>query len=74
MLSRKKHAFLLSGSRAGRAKCDVLLTHDWGGAIGWALCNRHPHLVERLVVMNCPHPSAFLPVALGDYTQILKSW
>jgi epoxide hydrolase 4 len=32
--------------------------HDWGGAVAWAAAMRHPEVVERLVVLNAPHPLA----------------
>ncbi len=32
-------------------KC-TLVVHDWGGAIGMGWAVRHPHKVEKLVVMN----------------------
>ena len=38
----------------------ALVAHDWGGAAGWALGNRAPHLMERLVIINSPHPGLFL--------------
>ena len=34
--------------------------HDWGGTIAWLLAMHRPRRVERLVVMNAPHPAAFL--------------
>ncbi len=30
--------------------------HDWGGAVAYHLAARHPDRVERLAVVNCPHP------------------
>ena len=43
-------------SAAGRERA-VLAGHDWGGAIAWAAAHRHPNRVERLVVLNAPHPA-----------------
>jgi epoxide hydrolase 4 len=37
----------------------VLVSHDWGGAIGWALAIAKPEMVQRLVSINSPHPGAF---------------
>jgi len=37
----------------------VLVTHDWGSAVGWIAASRHPELVRGLVVMNGPHPDTF---------------
>lgn len=33
--------------------------HDWGGIIAWALAIRSPEVVDRLAVLNAPHPAAF---------------
>jgi epoxide hydrolase 4 len=37
----------------------VLVAHDWGGAVAWALAIRHPECVEKLVIVNSPHPAVF---------------
>ena len=42
----------------GRAA--ALVAHDWGGALAWNLAAQHPALVERLVIVNSPHPATFL--------------
>jgi epoxide hydrolase 4 len=34
----------------------LLLTHDWGGAIGWIFAHRYSTLIRHLVVVNCTHP------------------
>jgi pimeloyl-ACP methyl ester carboxylesterase len=34
--------------------------HDWGGALAWLLATHHPKRVQRLVVLNAPHPLRFL--------------
>jgi pimeloyl-ACP methyl ester carboxylesterase len=38
----------------------ALVAHDWGGALAWLLAAQHPALVERLVIVNAPHPATFL--------------
>lgn len=35
----------------------TLIGHDWGGFIAWFVAMRRPELLERLVVMNIPHPA-----------------
>lgn len=37
----------------------VVVAHDWGGAIAWHLAIRMPQRVERLIIVNSPHPYAF---------------
>ncbi|SMB90446.1 alpha/beta fold hydrolase [Deinococcus hopiensis] len=32
--------------------------HDWGGIIAWALAIRQPEVVDRLAILNAPHPGA----------------
>jgi pimeloyl-ACP methyl ester carboxylesterase len=40
---------------AGAAKARVV-GHDWGGVVGWWLGIRHPQRLERLALLNIPHP------------------
>ena len=37
----------------------TLVAHDWGGAIAWAVALLHPDRLERLVIVNAPHPAIF---------------
>jgi pimeloyl-ACP methyl ester carboxylesterase len=37
----------------------ILVAHDWGGAVAWAFAMVHPGMLERLVVINAPHPGVF---------------
>lgn len=47
--------------------------HDWGGLIGWRLAMEHPELLEKLIVLNAPHPAAFAR-ELRNPRQLLRSW
>ncbi|MDQ3928771.1 MAG: alpha/beta fold hydrolase, partial [Chloroflexota bacterium] len=38
--------------------------HDWGGVIAWQIGMDHPEWVDRLVVVNAPHPVAYRREAL----------
>lgn len=37
-----------------------LVGHDWGGGIAWSMAYTHPEQIEKLVILNCPHPQRFL--------------
>lgn len=34
----------------------VVVGHDWGGAAAWQLALSAPQFVERLIILNVPHP------------------
>jgi pimeloyl-ACP methyl ester carboxylesterase len=56
---------LLAGDAAAvlrDAGCEraTVVGHDWGGVIAWTLAARRPELVERLIVLNLPHPRGLL--------------
>ena len=37
----------------------ILVAHDWGGAVAWSFANRYPNCLERLIIINAPHPAVF---------------
>jgi len=37
----------------------VLVAHDWGGATAWAFAIAYPECIEKLVIINAPHPAIF---------------
>ncbi|WP_353227154.1 alpha/beta fold hydrolase [Novosphingobium sp.] len=51
----------------------TLIAHDWGGALAWFFAIRKIRPVERMVVMNLPHP-ACLNAALRHWPQRRRSW
>ncbi|MGJ3251170.1 MAG: alpha/beta fold hydrolase [Elainellaceae cyanobacterium] len=56
----------------GYERC-VLVGHDWGGAIAWNVAYAYPDLIDKLIVMNLPHPAKFSQGLLTPQ-QLLKSW
>lgn len=40
----------------GRDKA-IIVGHDWGGAISWQFTFYMPQMVERLIILNLPHPN-----------------
>ena len=55
----------------GYDRC-ILVGHDWGGAIAWNFAYAHPEMVERLIVLNLPHPAKFAE-GLRTPQQLLRS-
>ncbi len=51
----------------------VIIGHDWGGAVAWHTAMRHSAAVQRLIVLNCPHPAIFLR-RIWTPRQLLRSW
>jgi epoxide hydrolase 4 len=47
----------------------VLVAHDWGGALAWVFAIVYPHYLEKLVILNGPHPTIFRRLLSSDPDQ-----
>ncbi len=52
----------------------ILVAHDWGGGVAWALAAQHPKLLQKLVILNMPHLAVMKKHLRTNIKQILKSW
>jgi epoxide hydrolase 4 len=48
--------------------------HDWGGVIAWTLGMYAPARVERLAILNAPHPGVYMRELHRNPAQRLRSW
>jgi len=37
----------------------IMVAHDWGGAVAWSAALRQPEMLEKLIIINSPHPAVF---------------
>lgn len=72
---RAKHlvADLVALIEALGAPLELLVAHDWGGAVAWNLAAQHPRLLRRLLIVNAPHPATFLRELRDSPEQIAAS-
>jgi len=47
----------------------ILVAHDWGGAVAWAFAIAHPEYLQKLVIINAPHPAIFGRLLTSDRAQ-----
>ncbi|MEF8853723.1 MAG: alpha/beta hydrolase [Haloarculaceae archaeon] len=58
---------------AGRESAHVL-GHDWGGGVAWDFAMRYPDAIDRLGVINAPHPGVMERAITTDPRQLRRSW
>lgn len=51
-----------------------LVGHDWGAAVAWMMALNHPERLEKLAILNVPHPDVMARFILEDPVQRRKSW
>ncbi|MEM7555717.1 MAG: alpha/beta hydrolase [Cyanobacteria bacterium P01_A01_bin.84] len=56
----------------GYKKC-ILVAHDWGALIAWNFAYKYPEIIEKLIILNVPHPEK-MSQGLLTIKQLIKSW
>ncbi|MFZ6862539.1 alpha/beta fold hydrolase [Undibacterium sp. Ji67W] len=47
----------------------TIVAHDWGGAVCWNLAIALPEIVQKLIIINSPHPYLFMQALAHDPAQ-----
>jgi pimeloyl-ACP methyl ester carboxylesterase len=59
--------------RACGAERATVVGHNWGAGVAWQFAMSYPTMLDRLVIMNVPHPIQFLR-GMRTWRQLRKSW
>lgn len=51
-----------------------IVGHDWGAVVAWALAAMQPEQVDRLAILNGPHPNAYFETLKAHPQQLAMSW
>jgi epoxide hydrolase 4 len=57
----------------GREKA-IVVGHDWGAMVAWFFAQFHQDMLEKLVIMNVPHPTVMQRHLMTSPRQLKKSW
>ncbi|MCP5065063.1 MAG: alpha/beta hydrolase [bacterium] len=52
----------------------VLIGHDWGAMVAWTFAAEQVRRLDRLVIMNVPHPTCFREGLRNGWRQRMRSW
>jgi pimeloyl-ACP methyl ester carboxylesterase len=52
----------------------IVIGHDWGAMVAWSVAIMYPERVEKLAILNVPHPDVFLTYVKTHLSQLRKSW
>lgn len=66
--------------QAHHGPATAVIAHDWGGALAWGLAAVAPQVMQRLIILNAPHPGLFMQAlrddpaqqAASDYMNLLR--
>jgi pimeloyl-ACP methyl ester carboxylesterase len=50
-----------------------IIGHDWGGAVAWGFASMYPEMLNKLIILNSPHPIGMVK-AMKTSLQLLHSW
>ncbi|MFC3070150.1 alpha/beta fold hydrolase [Phenylobacterium soli] len=59
---------------ASGARKVTLIGHDWGAGLAWTFAANQVRPLERLVIMNVPHPAVFAQHLRRSPRQMARSW
>jgi pimeloyl-ACP methyl ester carboxylesterase len=71
LLAKDVEQFILQSG----AKNAVIIGHDWGGIVAWAVASFHPEVVKKLIIINAPNLNEMRRF-LREFRlkQIMRSW
>eukprot|EP00762_Andalucia_godoyi_P003955 ANDGO_05626.mRNA.1 Epoxide hydrolase 1 len=72
------HPFLLEDIKLlvdalGYTHISCLVGHDWGGAVSWNFAHAYPELVQKMMILNAPHPRLFMK-NMTLHQAFVRSW
>ncbi|CAK9864819.1 unnamed protein product [Sphagnum jensenii] len=58
----------------GAGKRAIVVRHDWGGAVAWALAEDYPSKLTKIVVVNSAHLSVLGQLMRTNFQQLWRTW